>query len=138
MADSSDTIYVWDALDIACTLDGYSVDNLQSFRYSNGRQSTHISAVNAGVKGYNHLHIQPSWEITCNATAEILEHAIALKTAKEYFPINYTAPGIVIDLSNCVIINVDPSSIGAESPTVKITGLALKITEQYKGSHPDS
>lgn len=130
-------IYEWDASKVSITLDGETVDGFQGLTYRNSKGLSHIRSVNKGAIGYNRTLEAPTFSITVDSTALILTKAKELKTNGTYFSFSYTSPSLSINATNCAISDVGPGSIGETSPSVVITGLALKIDETYTGNQVD-
>ncbi len=127
----TNSISEWNANDISFDMGGIEIPDFVDISYANKEGISHIKATNKGPTGYNITYPEPRFQVSINATSAALTTLNRWKKEHTYINFTYKAPGLVVKGYDCLIEDINPGRIAEKVPVVVVTGLALKIEEDW-------
>lgn len=121
----------WDSETIFLSVAGEEIVDFVDFAYANGKNSKHITSTNKGPTGYSTEFAEPTFQITLNATSTSLSLLNSMKNNNTHGNLMFKAPGLVIKGFTCAITDINPGRFSDGSPSVVVTGKALKIDDEW-------
>ncbi|MDD1695098.1 MAG: hypothetical protein LUQ71_10280 [Methanoregula sp.] len=124
---------IWKISDVSVTVNGQTVDMFVSFDPGDGEDKVDTIMAPAPV-AYEVTPGKPTWTLEVQPFADILSILYDLRDNKTLVPITFQTPAQVINYTNAIVASIKPGKAADKTPTVVISGFAMKKEERMVSS----